>query len=203
MLVSIFINDVKTYKTVRERVLLVEENNQKRIKKTKSARSLTEDILNLILKLCLIVIAFWLLFQFVFGLKKVDELGMSPNIKPEDIMMYYRLDKDYSILDPVVIKVNDEIQVRRVVAKAGDTVEVTEQGLLVNGSLQTGLEKDFVTGETLPFKEGITYPLTLKKGELFVMADNREKAIDSRMYGPIKEEDTLGKIMWDLRRRNL
>ena len=203
MLVSICINDVKTYKTVRERVLLVEENNQKRIKKTKSARSLTEDILNLILKLCLIVIAFWLLFQFVFGLKKVDELGMSPNIKPEDIMMYYRLDKDYSILDPVVIKVNDEIQVRRVVAKAGDTVEVTEQGLLVNGSLQTGLEKDFVTGETLPFKEGITYPLTLKKGELFVMADNREKAIDSRMYGPIKEEDTLGKIMWDLRRRNL
>lgn len=203
MLVSIFINDAKTYKTVRERVLLVEENKQKRIKKTKSARSLTEDILNLILKLCLIVIAFWLLFQFVFGLKKVDELGMSPNIKPEDIMMYYRLDKDYSILDPVVIKVNDEIQVRRVVAKAGDTVEVTEQGLLVNGSLQTGLEKDFVTGETLPFKEGVTYPLTLKKGELFVMADNREKAIDSRMYGPIKEEDTLGKIMWDLRRRNL
>ncbi|MDT2756349.1 signal peptidase I [Enterococcus asini] len=181
----------------------MEENKQKRIKKTKSARSLTEDILNLILKLCLIVIAFWLLFQFVFGLKKVDELGMSPNIKPEDIMMYYRLDKDYSILDPVVIKVNDEIQVRRVVAKAGDTVEVTEQGLLVNGSLQTGLEKDFVTGETLPFKEGVTYPLTLKKGELFVMADNREKAIDSRMYGPIKEEDTLGKIMWDLRRRNL
>ncbi len=47
---------------------------------------------------------------------------MSPSIKPEDIIMYYRLEKDYDLLDPVVLKVKDTVQVRRVVAKAGDTV---------------------------------------------------------------------------------
>ena len=92
---------------------------------------------------------------------------MSPSIKPEDIIMYYRLEKDYDLLDPVVLKVKDTVQVRRVVAKAGDTVDITAKGLVVNGSLQTGLEKDFVNGDTLPYKQGITFPITIKKVKYF------------------------------------
>ncbi len=175
--------------------------SDKQIVKVK--RTLTEDVLNLILKIASLVLVFWLLFTFVFGLKRVDETGMAPTIKPEDLTMYYRLDKSYNVFDPVVLKVNDHIQVRRVVAKAGDTVEITEDGLLVNGSLQESLEEEFVKGKTLPYKEGVTYPLTLKKGELFVLGDNRETAEDSRIYGPIKEKDTLGIVMWNLRRKNL
>ena len=166
-------------------------------------RSLMEDLLSLILKIAVIVAVFWMLLLFVFGLHRVNETGMAPSIKAEDIIMYYRLDKSYEVLDPVVLKVGDEIQVRRVVARAGDTVEITDKGLVVNGALQAGLEKDFVEGETLPYKEGITYPITLKAGEIFVLGDNREQADDSRMYGPVKEKDTLGILMWDLRRRNL
>lgn len=169
----------------------------------KAPRSLTEDLLNLILKIAVIVGVFWLLFLFVFGLQRVSETGMSPSIKPEDLIMYYRLDKSYEVLDPVILKVGDEIQVRRVMARAGDVVDVTEKGLTVNGSLQSGLEKDFVRGETLPYKDGITYPVTLKQGEIFVLGDNREDAEDSRVYGPVKEKNTLGTLMWDLRRRNL
>ena len=92
---------------------------------------------------------------------------------------------------------------RRVVAKAGDTVDITAKGLVVNGSLQTGLEKDFVNGDTLPYKQGITFPITIKKGEVFLLGDNRQQAQDSRIYGPVKIKDTMGKLMWDLRRRNL
>lgn len=171
--------------------------------KTKGRRSLTEDILSLLLKIFAIVGVFWLLFLFVFGLNHVKESGMAPNIKPEDLIMFYRLDKNYDLLDPIVLKVNNTLQVRRVMAKAGDTVDVTEKGLSVNGSLQSGLEVDFVKGKTLPYKDGITYPITLKKDEVFLLGDNRENAEDSRFYGPVKIKSTLGKLMWDLRRRNL
>ena len=88
-------------------------------------------------------------------------------------------------------------------AKAGDTVDITAKGLVVNGSLQTGLEKDFANGDTLPYKQGITFPITIKKGEVFLLGDNRQQAQDSRIYGPVKIKDTMGKLMWDLRRRNL
>ncbi len=33
--------------------------------------------------------------------------------------------------------------------------------------------------------------------------NNRQQAQDSRIYGPVKIKDTMGKLMWDLRRRNL
>lgn len=178
------------------------DESEKRQKK-QPARSLTEDILNLVLKLFVIGGMFWLLFTFVFGLKQMNELGMSPGIKAEDLIMYYRLDKHYATLDPVVLKVNGTVQVRRVMAKGGDTVDITAAGLEVNGYLQKGIEHDFVQGKTLPYKTGPTYPLTLKPGEIFVLGDNREAAEDSRLYGPVKTKDTLGTLMWDLRRRNL
>ncbi|MBC9701798.1 MAG: signal peptidase I, partial [Leuconostoc sp.] len=129
----------------------LEKKTNENTRKDGTKPSLTEDILNLVLKIFIIIALFWSLFVFVFGLHQVEETGMSPSIKPEDIIMYYRLDKDYDLLDPVVLKVNDTLQVRRVVAKAGDTVDITSKGLVVNGSLQTGLEKDFVNGDTLPY----------------------------------------------------
>ena len=181
----------------------IEKRTTEITRKDGTKPSLTEDILNLVLKIFIIIALFWSLFVFVFGLHQVEETGMSPSIKPEDIIMYYRLDKNYDLLDPVVLKVKDTVQVRRVVAKAGDTVDITAKGLVVNGSLQTGLEKDFVNGDTLPYKQGITFPITIKKGEVFLLGDNRQQAQDSRIYGPVKIKDTMGKLMWDLRRRNL
>lgn len=172
-------------------------------KKATPRRSLTEDFLNLILKIMVLIVLFWFLLTFIFGLRRITESGMAPSIKAEDLIMYYRLDKEYNVLDPVVIEVNGEVQVRRVMAKAGDTVDISDEGLIVNGSLQKGLEGDFVKGETLPYTEGISYPVTLKKGEIFVLGDNREAAQDSRIFGPIKEKDTLGTLMWTLRRKNL
>ena len=173
----------------------IEKRTTENTRKDGTKPSLTEDILNLVLKIFIIIALFWSLFVFVFGLHQVEETGMSPSIKPEDIIMYYRLDKNYDLLDPVVLKVKDTVQVRRVVAKAGDTVDITAKGLVVNGSLQTGLEKDFVNGDTLPYKQGITFPITIRKGEVFLLGDKRQQAQDSWIYVPVKIKDTMGKLI--------
>ena len=89
-------------------------------------------------------------------------------------------------------------QVRRIVAVPGDTVEIKEEGLFLNGYRQQ--EADIST-ETLPYEEGIRYPVTLQEGEYFVLADLRTNAEDSRLYGVVTNREIKGTVIALLRRR--
>ncbi|MBC5648052.1 signal peptidase I [Christensenella tenuis] len=162
--------------------------------------SLGKDILYLLLKIGLIVLAFVLVFTFLFGVFRNAEAAMVPAIKDGDLVVFYRLDKDYVLSDTVVLEFEGEKQVRRVVATAGDTVDITDQGLMVNGALQQELE---IYSSTKQYEEGIRFPITLSEGQVFVLGDARENATDSRIYGAVEIKDTLGKVITILRRRNI
>ena len=89
----------------------------------------------------------------------------------------------------------------RVVAVAGDTVEISDdERLIVNGNamIETGIF--FSTPEYAGFVE---YPLELQAGEVFVLADHRQGGADSRFFGPVKEEEILGTVITLLRRNKL
>ena len=159
---------------------------------------LWKDILSLFIKTGLLVLMFLVLFTFVFGLFRNQDADMYPNIKDGDLVVYYRLDKDYIARDLLVLEYQGKQQVRRVAAVAGDTIDITEEGLLVNGSLQ---QEPGIYEETRRYAEGMDFPATLQDGEVFVLGDARENATDSRIYGIIHTEDTLGKVMMIIRRR--
>ena len=168
--------------------------------KKKAKTSLLEDVLMLLLKILIIILVFVLLFTFVFGATRLRQTSMQPNIKEGDLVLYYRLDKNYVATNCVAYRYKGQTQVMRVVAVAGDTVDMTEDGLVINGALQS--EPD-PTKETLPFTEGIDYPVKLKYGEVFLLGDDRENSEDSRIYGPVKSKETLGEVMTVIRRRNI
>jgi len=86
------------------------------------------------------------------------------------------------------------------VAVAGDTVDITEDGLLINGSL---VQEQNIFGETLHYEDGISLPITIEDGQVFVLGDRRGNSVDSRLYGPVNIKDTLGKVMTIIRRRNI
>ena len=88
--------------------------------------------------------------------------------------------------------------VRRVVAVEGDTVDITEDGLEVNGYLQ---QENLIYEKTRRYEEGIDFPVTLKANEVFVLGDARENATDSRVYGVVNIEETKGKVMLIIRKR--
>lgn len=162
--------------------------------------SVLADILLLLFKIVLIALFFVILFTFIFGITQVRDNSMAPAVRAGDIILYYRLDKSYMKDDAIVVNENGETQVRRVEAVANDTVDFDENGFLVNGNLQ--LEEDIYT-ETLPYTGGPTYPVTLASDEVFVLGDNREAAVDSRVYGPVRAADTRGKVITVLRRRGI
>ena len=169
-------------------------------KKTKAKTSVLSDVLLLLLKILIIILIFVLLFTFLFGAVRLNEIAMEPNIKNGDLVLFYRLDKNYVANDCVVYKYQGKTQVMRVVAIAGDEVDITSEGLIINGILQSEPDQ---TKETLPYAEGIDYPVKLKTGQIFLLGDNRENAEDSRVFGVVRQKETLGEVMTIIRRRNL
>ena len=165
-----------------------------------SGASVWKEIGGLFLKILVLVLIFVTIFTFIFGLHRNTDPYMAPMVKSGDLVLYYRLDKDYAIEDLLLVEYQGEPQIRRVVAKAGDEVDITEEGLHINGALQQEID---IFQETWAYEEGIEFPITVGEGQVFVLGDAREDAIDSRVYGPAEIKDTLGTVMTVVRRRNL
>lgn len=163
--------------------------------------SVCKDLLSLLLKVGSIALIFVLLFTFLFGAVRYQEPSMSPAVKDGDLVLFYRYTSaGYLPQDVIVLEYNGQRQARRVVATAGDTVDITEEGLFINGALQQEPE---IYQKTERYQDGISFPLTVPEGHVFVLGDSRTGAADSRIYGPVKIKDTLGKVMAVIRRRSI
>ena len=162
--------------------------------------SVWRDLLNLGIKVAVIALVFVLVFTFLYGIHRNTDPDMFPMVVDGDVVLFYRLDKDYAKGDLLLLDFKGERQVRRVVARAGDTVDITANGLVVNGAVQI---EPAIYEDTLRYVDGIRFPVTLKEGQVFVLGDARTNATDSRIYGPVDTKDTLGTVITVIRRRHL
>ena len=164
-------------------------------------KSVWDELLFLILKIIFIILIFVVLLTFLYGAVRCSEPSMNPAIKDGDLVLFYRYTKKgYLPQDVIVLNPNGQAQVRRVVATEGDIVDITDEGLVINGALQQEPE---IFQRTHQYSEGTHFPLTVPRGEVFVLADSRVGAMDSRIYGCVRVEDTLGKVMTVIRRRSI
>lgn len=152
---------------------------------------------DLIRKILLIFIIFYLLFSYIFGIAIMKNNDMFPRINPTDLIFYYRLDKSYQAGDVVVYNIDGEKSISRLVAIGGDEIDIGENGLIINGSVQSETDIFYNTGI---YEDGIDFPIKLKEGEVFLLGDRRIGAKDSRYFGPLKLDDLEGKVFVLLRR---
>jgi len=150
------------------------------------------------LKIAAIVLVFVLIFTFLYGFQRNTDPDMFPMVKDGDLVLYYRLDKNYADEDLLLLKYKEDTEVRRVVAKAGDTVDIKDGELVVNGAIQ---QEPAIYEETQRYAEEVSFPLTVGPGQVFVLGDARGNATDSRVYGPVNTKDTLGKVITVIRQR--
>ncbi|MCL2200336.1 MAG: signal peptidase I [Oscillospiraceae bacterium] len=167
---------------------------------SRKENSLLKELGALIIKIAVIAAVFTLVFTFLYGLHRSIEPGMAPMVKSGDLVVFYRLDKNYSIGDILLLDFRGERQVRRVVARAGDVVDIVGGGLSINGAVQQEPE---IYYSTWAYANGVSFPLTVGEGQVFVLGDARENATDSRVYGSVNAEDTLGTVITIIRRRGL
>lgn len=92
-----------------------------------------------------------------------------------------------------IARPSGEDYVKRVIAVAGDTVNIQDGKVYVNGE---EVRYDGEIGTTEKKASKITYPLRVGDKEVFVLGDNREVSRDSREIGTVKVSDIEGKIEW-------
>ena len=158
-----------------------------------------KEFISLLLKCAVVAVLLLILFGYVFGTTRNLSMNMEPWFQDGDLIFFYRITQSYAADDVIVIHYQDQKYLERVAAVAGDTVDIGESGLAINGSL---VQEHRGYGETTQFTEGVTFPLTVPEGKVFVLGDNREHATDSRIFGCIETKDIEGKVIGVFRRRN-
>jgi signal peptidase I len=114
----------------------------------------------------------------------------------------YRLDQPHAG-DIVVFNPTTDTSipfVKRIVATAGDRIELRDGQLYVNGELSRYPE---ARGSTNPQSPQVRYPYTVPPGQFFAMGDNREASSDSRSFGAQPYDRIIGKVtirFWPLDR---
>ncbi len=86
--------------------------------------------------------------------------------------------------------VQDIELIKRLIGKPGDTIELRDNHVFVNGEAldEPYLPPDANSG---PTRDASTW--TLGENEYFIMGDNRSFSQDSRVFGPVKTENIIGR----------
>ena len=122
---------------------------------------------------------------FIITPVKVNGSSMYPTLKGDEIMLLNKLGS-IDRFDIVVLKLDgdDDNLIKRIIGMPGETVEIKENQIYINDEL---LED--------PYGYGVTYnidPVTLGSDEYFILGDNRNISLDSRVFGKIHESEIKG-----------
>lgn len=94
------------------------------------------------------------------------------------------------------------ILIKRVIATGGQTVDLRNGKVVVDGKTLT---EPYTYGQPSDPLDGsqVTFPLTVPRGDVWVMGDNRTQSEDSRWFGPIPVSSVHGQaffVYWPLSR---
>lgn len=143
----------------------------------------------------LVIIA--VLFTFFVRFVGVDGSSMVPTLHDGDWLVVSAINTKITQGDIVIStqpNAFNEPIVKRVIAKGGQTVDIdfTDGIVYVDGQ---ALDEKYIAAPTHT-REGITFPITVPEGKLFLMGDNRNDSTDSRspLVGCVDERYILGVV---------
>ena len=169
------------------------------IRRRKYNASIRHGYLSLLIRTILLAIMIWFALSQVLLLTQAQGMNMFPSIKDGDLIIAYRLQKNYIKDDVVVYQTDAAREIGRIVACENDIVTIDDTGILmVNGTPQTG-EILFPTYAN----ENITYPYQVPENSVFILGDYRTESQDSRNSGAVNMDKLIGKVITLIRRRGL
>jgi signal peptidase I len=166
-------------------------------------RSLVEWVVVIVGALAVAMVLRAVLFQAYW----IPSESMEPTLQRDDRVLVNRL--SYRVGDigrgDVVVFARPPGQpdsgikdlIKRVIALEGETVEGRNGQVVVDG---TALDEDYLA-DGPPI--GDFGPVVVPENHVFVMGDNRNNSVDSRVFGPIDDDSIIGRafvLFWPLDR---
>ena len=130
----------------------------------------------------------------------VKKTIFNQDIETGDIVVFYPEDNDsrnnigllidsLNIVKLVNPKLSDAVYIKRIVAKGGDRITISERGKVYINEIQD--ERYSINN----ISSSELLDLTVPKNQFFLLGDNIENSIDSRSYGLISEANIVGKAV--------
>lgn len=180
--------------TVEGKHLSPEESGEKKKNPHRALRA----FLALLLKLMVIGALGWALLNYVIWVEVCHTNDMYPALRDGDLVITYRL-QPFLYGNVVSYEHKGQRYLARIVGLPGDEVDIDTEG---HYSINGNMPYETVYYETRsPEDSPVTYPYTVREGEIFVLNDMRDVMKDSREFGAIREEDVDGSVALLLRRR--
>lgn len=126
---------------------------------------------------------------FVMTPIKVQQKSMFPTLKENDIMILNKIGfytSGIERFDIVVINHENDFLIKRVIGFPGETIEYKNNKLYIDDK---EIKEDFISVNTDDFM----FDNKIPKNKYFVIGDNRNNSVDSRLFGLIDKKDILGK----------
>lgn len=152
------------------------------------------EIYDWVKSIALAMVVAVLINQFLFAMVQVEGGSMLPTLETKERLVVTKLFYEPKVKDIVVVKSHTlgKFIIKRVIAVAGDTVELKQStgDVLVNGEV---LLEPYIKEKMLRIGSAFNYPVTVPEGYVFVLGDNRNNSLDSRDLGMVAKEDVVGR----------
>lgn len=141
---------------------------------------------------CAVVFCAVLVISVALPVMKIHGTSMMPTLSQGDVIVALRGD-ELSCGDLIAFEYGSKILVKRVIACAGDLVEVYEDGRVsVN---QQEIDEPYVSSYAYGDPD-IEQPYRVAMDEYFVLGDHREESVDSRYsaLGCVSKDQVIGRV---------
>lgn len=146
----------------------------------------------------LVLIVILCIKKFAFGTILVNGNSMRDTLHHKDFMildkMTYRF-HEIERFDIVVVQVENQKLIKRVIGLPGEFIEYKDNELYVNGKKVEDHHSDRVTYDFDLHSVDLSH---IPEDCYFVMGDNRTDSLDSRSFGVVKRKQILGKTSFVL-----
>ena len=142
-----------------------------------------------------VVLLAFLCSRYLFQLMLIQGDSMVPAYHNLELTVLDKRKTAYQPGDVIAFRCEElhAVLVKRVAAVPGDSVQVVNGTLLVNG----GISEVYPEEGCFSYSGILAEPVTLADGEYIVIGDNLEESKDSRYdtIGPVKEQLIIGKVL--------
>lgn len=169
------------------------EQELKRIRYKERYRKTMENTIFMLITVAAIAV---LVATLALPVLRIYGSSMTPSLSDGEIVVSVKT-AEFEKEDIVAFYYNNKILVKRVIARAGEWVEIDQDGqVYVNGEL---IEEPYITDPALGECD-IQMPYQVPEGRIFVMGDHRAVSVDSRSQtvGCVAEEQVVGKLVFRL-----